>query len=288
MTPERIAELVARWVRFYTRDLPAPIAQRRVDEIDADLHDHIAHERAGGISDWRIALGIVSRMVRGLVADAAWRGRHAKATVHPSNSEDAMKTSKTAYRSAVRVVLAAAFILLLPLLAMQITDEVVWGLADFAVAGALLVGTGLTLELATRKARNSAYRSAVGVALAAAFILLWLMGAVGIIGVEGDRADLMYFGVLAVGVTGAIIARFRPHGMARALLATALAQALVVVIALIAGKHQDPVTSVPELVGLNGFFVALFVGSAWLFRRAAREQPPAGAGTRRASTSSPT
>lgn len=183
-----------------------------------------------------------------------------------------MKTDNTAYRSAVGVVLAAAFILLLPLLAMQITDEVVWDLADFAVAGALLVGTGLAYELAARRTGDLAYRAAVGVALAAAFILLWLMGAVGIIGVEGDRADLMYLGVLAVGLIGALIARFRPQGMARALLATALAQALVAVIALVAGMPRDPVTSVPELVGLNGLFVALFVGSAWLFRHAARQQ----------------
>jgi hypothetical protein len=33
-------------VRFCTRDLPTAIAQRRVDEIDTDLHGHIAHERA--------------------------------------------------------------------------------------------------------------------------------------------------------------------------------------------------------------------------------------------------
>jgi hypothetical protein len=98
MTPERVAELVARWVRFYTRDLPISIAQRRVDEIDADLHDQIAHERANGISDRRIALGIASRWVRGLAADVAWRGRHAKAEAHPSTPpagwEKAMKTSK--------------------------------------------------------------------------------------------------------------------------------------------------------------------------------------------------
>jgi hypothetical protein len=282
MTPERMAELVARWVRFYTRKLPTPIAQRRGNEIDADVHDHIAHERAHGTSDWRIVFSILSRMVRGLAADVSWRGQHAEATPdHPSTPEEARKTGNTAYRSRVGIVLAAAFILMLPLLAMQITDEVVWDLADFAVAGVLLVGTGLLLELAVRKAGNIAYRAAVGVSLAAAFILLWLMGAVGIIGVEGDGADLMYFGVLAVGITGALIARFRPQGMARALLATALAQALVAVIALIAGKHRDPVTSVPELVGLNGFFVALFIGSAWLFRHAARKQPPVGAGPHR-------
>ena len=156
---------------------------------------------------------------------------------------------------------------------MQFTDEVAWGVFDFAVAGVLLGGTGLIHQLAARKAGNTAYRAAVGVALAAAFILVWLMGAVGIIGVEGDPADLMYLGVLAVGIIGAVIARFQPEGMARALLAMALAQALVAAIALIAGKHEAPISSVSEIVGLNGFFVALFIGSAWLFRHAARKQP---------------
>lgn len=279
MTPERMAELVARWVRFYTRDLPTPIAQRRVDEIDADLHDHIAHERAAGTGDRRIALSIVSRMGRGLADDASWRGRHTEATTdHPSTAEDVTTKHKTAYRSAVRVACAAALILLLPLLAMQVTDEVVWSPADFAGAGALLVGAGLMFELAARRAGNIAYRSAVGVALAAALLLVWLVGAVGVIGEDGDRADLMYGGVLAVGIIGAILARFQPEGMARALLAMAFVQALVAVIALIAGKHQDPISSAPEILGLNGLFVALFVASAWLFRHARREQPPEGAG----------
>ena len=120
------------------------------------------------------------------------------------------------------------------------------------------------------KKRGTSYRMAVGVGLAAVLMLFWLIGAVGVIGVEGDPADRMYIGVFAVGVIGAIIARFRPGGMARALVATALAQASVAVIAMILGKHQSPVTSVYELLGLNGMFVAMFVGSALLFRRAAR------------------
>jgi hypothetical protein len=73
MTPERAAELVGRWVRFYTRELPVPIAQRRIEEIDADVHEHIAFERARGTSDRRITLGILSRMARGLTADVSWR-----------------------------------------------------------------------------------------------------------------------------------------------------------------------------------------------------------------------
>ena len=75
MTPERAVELVERWVRFYTRELPSAIAQRRIDEIGADLHDQIAHERARGTSDRRIALSVLSRMARGMTADASWRRR---------------------------------------------------------------------------------------------------------------------------------------------------------------------------------------------------------------------
>jgi hypothetical protein len=255
MRPERMAELVARWVRFYTRDLPTPIAERRIDEIDADLHDHIAHERATGTSDRRIALGIVSRMVRGLAADASWRGQHAK----------------VAHRPTVRIVLAAGLILLVPLVAMQFTDEVAWAPGDFAAAGVLLIGTGLAHRAAARRAGTAAYSVAAGVALAAALLLVWAILAVGLIGDSDDPANLMYGGVLAVGIGGALIARLRPDGMARALVAAALAQALVALIALIAA-----IGSVWEVLGANAFFVALFIGSAGLFRHAARRPVTAG------------
>ncbi len=189
---------------------------------------------------------------------------------------EALKTDKTAYRYAIGVALAAAFILLLPLLAMQITDEVVWDLADFAVAWTLLVGAGLTYKLVARKMGNIAYRAAVGVAVATALLLVWMNLAVGLIGNEDNPANLMYFVVLAIGIIGAIIAHFQPQGMARALFATALAQVLVAVIALIAGLGS-PENGPLEIVALNGFFFALFVGSALLFQKAARARPERGA-----------
>ncbi len=52
--------------------------------------------------------------------------------------------------------------------------------------------------------RNATYRWAVGVALAAALVLVWLSLGVGIIGRDGDPANLMYFGVLGVGIVGAL------------------------------------------------------------------------------------
>ncbi|MDH3216094.1 MAG: hypothetical protein OEN01_07355 [Candidatus Krumholzibacteria bacterium] len=172
-------------------------------------------------------------------------------------------------KNIIRIALATGFILLLPLLAMQFTDEVVWDLTDFAVAGALLFGAGLTYELVARKAGNIAHRVAIGLAVATALILVWMNLAVGLIGSEENPANLMYIGVLAVGIIGAIIARFRPHGMARALFATALAQALVPVIALIIWKPQvASVVPLSGMLGVNAFFVMLFVGSALLFRRA--------------------
>ena len=160
---------------------------------------------------------------------------------------------------------------------MQVTDQVVWDVGDFAIFGTLLVGVGVTYELAARKAGSTAYRSAVSVALAATFILVWVNGAVGVIGTERDDANLMYGGVLAVGIIGAIIARFQPHGMARALFATAIAQALVAAIALIAGFGSTGPTWPRGILVLTGFFTALWLISAWLFRKAARQQPHAGA-----------
>ncbi len=116
---------------------------------------------------------------------------------------------------------------------------------------------------------TSTHKFAWVVAIAAVLLLVWLSLGVGIIGRDGDPANRMYFGVLAVGIVGALIARFRPQGMARALIATALAQAAVAVIAL-AGGLGRPWSGPLELSLLNGFFVGLFVGSAWLFNRAAR------------------
>jgi hypothetical protein len=77
---------------------------------------------------------------------------------------------------------------------------------------------------------------------------------VGIIGKDGDPANLMYFGVLAVGILGALIARFQALGMARALLTTALAQALVTAMALIMGLGL-PWSGPAEIAALNGFFI---------------------------------
>jgi hypothetical protein len=161
---------------------------------------------------------------------------------------------------------AAACLLLLPLAAMQFTAEVKWTGSDFAVWGAMLGIACGTCELATRMTRNSAYRAAVAVAVVAAFLLVWIDLAVGIIGAENNPANLMFAGVIGVAITGGAMARFRAPGMARTLVATAIAQAAVGAIVLARGLADE----LTPIVVLTGFFVALWLGSAWLFRRAAR------------------
>ena len=166
---------------------------------------------------------------------------------------------------------AAGLILLIPLIAMQFTDEVRWNVADFVVAGALLLSVGVPLELTVGKTGNAAYRWAVGVALATAFLLIWVNVAVGILGSEHNDANVLYGGVLVIGFVGALLSRFRPLGMTYAMAATALAQAAVAVGALVAGWGALE-SGAFEVLVLNGFFVALWAGSAVLFREAAQEQ----------------
>lgn len=158
----------------------------------------------------------------------------------------------------------AGLLLLLPAALMVFTDEVAWGPADFGIFGGMLLGACGTLELAARGNYGKSYRAAVAVAIATAFLLVWMNLAVGIIGDESNPANWMYGGVLAVAMVGAWIARFWPRGMARVLAATAFAQLLVPVISLAVGLGSAFV--------LSACFAALWLTSALLFRNASVHQ----------------
>ena len=143
-----------------------------------------------------------------------------------------------------------------------------WDALDFVVFGALIAAVAVTYRLALRWTGNTAYRIAVGVALAGAFLLVWVNGAVGIIGAAGNDANMMFLGVLGIGVIGAFTGRFQAHGMARALYATALAQVVVGVIALAGGLGAEGAAWPRDILFATGFFVALWLLSGWLFRKA--------------------
>lgn len=169
-------------------------------------------------------------------------------------------------KSSTRIAIGAGIILLIPAI---LTLLAIWHWKPGSIILAvvlLLGGAGLIYELVTKKKMsNKAYRLAVGSALGAVFLLFWMSVAVG--GILGDDpANMMYFGVLLVGLTGAFIARLEPHGMSRALFATAFAMVLVPVIALLIGTPAFA-NGVAAVFGLHAFFAALFVASAMLFQR---------------------
>ena len=193
MTPERVSGLVARWVRFYTRNLPAPVAERRIGEIDADLHDHVAHDRASGTADWRIGLGLAGRMLRGLPADASWRSQ--MIARHPTQKDP--MNSKPARRSAIRIALVTALVLLVPLVGMLVSDGTDWGVFDFVFAGVLVAGTGILLEVAARNPRSIALRVAAAAIGVAAIVL----------GEADDAPGLVLFGCLLIIGTVAMTVR---------------------------------------------------------------------------------
>jgi hypothetical protein len=141
-------------------------------------------------------------MVRGLAADAARRGRQAKLAARPSTLEETMETRKTLSRSAVRVALGVALILSLPLVAMQITDDVVWSLADFVLAGVLLTVIGAALELAVRRAGNLPAAIGIGAVGVAAAVL----------GEADDAPGLVLLGILLIASACALgVRRARAH-----------------------------------------------------------------------------
>jgi hypothetical protein len=164
----------------------------------------------------------------------------------------------------------AALLLLLPLVAMQFTREVNWTPFDFAFAAVMIGGVGIAFELTVRATRNNAYRSGVAIALAATFLLIWINGAVGIIGDEDNPLNLLYIGVIAIAFGGMAWARFRARGASRAMMAAAIANAAVGLVAVVAGRNEPP--GIVGLIVLNGFFVLLFLGASRLFGVAAEER----------------
>jgi hypothetical protein len=152
---------------------------------------------------------------------------------------------------------------------MGVGAEVAWDGADFILFGAMLLAACCAFELATRRTGSAAYRAGIGAATGAAFLLVWMNLAVGLIGPEDHPANRLVIVVLAVAAIGAGAGRFRPRAMAGTLAAMALAQVLVGLAAAIAGWDRPL-----EILGVTGLFAALWLAAAALFRRAAREEKP--------------
>jgi len=258
MASDRAIGRYRRWYARLLRLYPRPF-QERFGEPMAQTFTDLCRERTDAN--------------RGLHAFALGTFAETSAQIMRENMAQLMHT-----RTVLRWVLITAAVLAVPLLAMVFkigvpdpgsgSDGVNWGPMDFAIMGVLVLGSGLLFEYASARAGTVAQRAAVGIAVAAGLFLIWVNLAVGMIGDEGNPANLMYILVLFVALAGASIARFEPREASIAMFATAGAHVIVVAIALIANLG-------PTLPA-DAFFIAAWVASGLLFRQASLQPSATG------------
>ena len=83
-------------------------------------------------------------------------------------------------KNLIYIISGVALLLFIPLIAMQFTNEVNWGVLDFIVAGILLLGTGLACNFVLQKVKNTKFRIAICLIILASLFLIWAELAVGI------------------------------------------------------------------------------------------------------------
>jgi len=240
MCNETSIRALKRWYAVLLRLYPKAFRRQFAPSMEQTFEDMLRDRASTTKRSWNFVIWIFIETFSGMVREH-------------------MTVMMTHRRSFIRIAVVTGLLLLVPLVAMAFTDEVAWGPGDFLVAAVLIFGAGVAFHLIAGRSAVTAYRVATGVAVITALLLVWLNLAVGLIGDEGNPANLMYVGVLAVAGTGTLLARFRPQGMALTMVATALAQMLVAAIAPLAGWGSTLV--------INALFAGFWLISAWLFRR---------------------
>lgn len=121
----------------------------------------------------------------------------------------------------------AACLLAVPAVAMLFTGELNWDWKDFIFAAVLFGLVGLGIELAVRASTSWAWRLGAALAVFSCFALVWVNGAVGMIGDEDNAYNLWFLGLIPLAIAGAVAARLRAKGMAIAMLAVGAVQVLI-------------------------------------------------------------
>lgn len=163
-------------------------------------------------------------------------------------------------------------LLIAPAVAMQFTSEVQWTPFDFIFASVLLYGSAATADLTMRKSGSWAYRLGAGLAVLVSFLLIWVNGAVGVIGNEDNPANLVFIVIIMIAAAGAVAAKFEARGMARAMTIAFVLNAAIAVGVPIYGWGADGHPGMPGLVALIGVFAMMWGLSAALFAKAARDE----------------
>ena len=234
------------WYATLLRLYPRPFQERFGEGMAQTFHD-LCRER----QDAR----------RGLFGFALWIFFETLMGIARENATHMTQLTRTMLRAA----LVALVLLMVPLVASQVVDGWNWNAGTFVFAYVMFFGTALAYALIARTMGAWAYKAGVGLALVAGFVMGW--GTMVHISESENPANLVYFGVLAVGGVGAWLARLEARGMARALFAMAAALAVVGVLAATVSLGA-PWGLASNIAVMHGVFVALFTASGLLFRHA--------------------
>ena len=82
----------------------------------------------------------------------------------------------------IKILQVVGLLLIIPLIAMQLTDEVEWSLFDFIIMGTLLLITGLMGEIIFKKVKKYKHRVILYIVVIIIFFLIWAELSVGIFG----------------------------------------------------------------------------------------------------------
>jgi hypothetical protein len=178
-----------------------------------------------------------------------------------------LKIRKKVRHQMIYVAIATIVILLLPLLAMNFTDEVNWGIGDFIVMGSMLMFAGFGYLMISNLSTNSAYKVASAIAIAIGFFILWSNLAVGIIGSQSHPANLLFLSVYAIAALGALRSKFKPLGMMKTMLACAAALALIPLCAMVFWNVDE--LNIENSIALSLFMAVILSFSARMYRKAA-------------------
>ncbi len=93
-----------------------------------------------------------------------------------------MENMITQNKRVLIIITSVTVLLLIPLIAMQFSDEVKWSVFDFVVAGVLLLSAAFSIEFVLRKINKKETRIVLLIIILLALIMVWLELAVGIFG----------------------------------------------------------------------------------------------------------
>ncbi len=156
-----------------------------------------------------------------------------------------------------------------PWLLMRFTGQGDWTAFDFVVFGVMLSIVCIGVELAMRLSSRWTYRLAAIMSVIGGFLMVWANLAVGIIGNEDNPQNLMFYGLLLIGVVGALVTKFDARGLAWTMRVMAAAQLGIFLVAAALDWALLPVFTI--------FYFSLWLVAGEFFKKSTRASRDASA-----------